>query len=62
MRVFDGIPLGQPEAVEAVKQLSPDRFRAVVQVVVRPVVQPVGKGSHVFNPQRVQPNWIDELD
>lgn len=62
MRVFDGIPLGQPEAVEAVKALSPDRFRAVVQVVMRPVVQPVGKGSHVFNPQRVQPNWVAELD
>jgi recombinase/recombinase-like zinc beta ribbon protein len=57
LRVFDGIPLGEPEAVEAVKALSADRFRAVVKVLMRPTVMPVGKGSHVFNPDRVKPNW-----
>lgn len=55
LRVFDGIPLGSDEAVAAVTSLSPDRFRAVLSVVCRVTVEPVGKGgSHTFNPERVK--------
>jgi DNA invertase Pin-like site-specific DNA recombinase len=57
LRVFDGIPLGKPEAVAAVKKLSPDRFRAVVDVLMAPTVMPVGKGGHAFDPERLKPNW-----
>jgi DNA invertase Pin-like site-specific DNA recombinase len=57
LRVFDGIPLGQPEAVDAVQQLSPDRFRAVLNVLADITVAPVGKGGHTFNPERVQVEW-----
>lgn len=55
--LFDGIPLGRPEAVDAVAQLAPDRFRKVIGALMAPVIMPVGKGSHVFNPTRVHPNW-----
>lgn len=57
-RLFDGIPLGRPEAVAAVKELSPDRFRAVVAILARVVIEPVGKGSHVHNPDRVRVTWL----
>jgi hypothetical protein len=57
LRVFDGIPLGKPEAAAAVKQLSVDRFRAVVDVLATITVAPVGKAGHVFNPERVQVAW-----
>jgi DNA invertase Pin-like site-specific DNA recombinase len=57
LQVFEGIPLGTPEAVDAVHDLSPDRFRAVIGVLMAPVVKSVGKGGHVFNPDRLQPNW-----
>ena len=57
LRVFDGIPLGTPEALEATQQLSPDRFRAVLDVLVTITVAPVGKRGHTFNPERVQVNW-----
>jgi DNA invertase Pin-like site-specific DNA recombinase len=57
MRVFDGIPLGTPEAAAAVARLSPDRLRAVLDVLMTVTVAPVGKGRHVFNPERVQVNW-----
>ena len=52
LRVFDGIPLGKPGAAAAVKKLSPDRFRAVLDVLMTVTVAPVGKGGHVFNPER----------
>lgn len=57
LRVFDGIPLGTPEAADAVAELSPDRFRAVLDVLAQVVVMPVGKSGKVFNPERVQVNW-----
>jgi DNA invertase Pin-like site-specific DNA recombinase len=57
LRLLADLPLGQPEAVEAVKRLSPDRFRAVADVLATITVAPVGKGAHVFNPERVQVNW-----
>jgi len=40
-----------------VHQLSPDRFRAVVDVLMTVTVAPVGKSGCAFNPERVQVNW-----
>lgn len=57
VRVFQDLPLGTPEAVEAVRALSPDRFRAVMEVLMTVSVAPVGKSGRVFNPERVQVNW-----
>jgi DNA invertase Pin-like site-specific DNA recombinase len=54
LRVFDGIPLGTEQAVEAVKRLTPDRFRAVLSVLCKVTIEPVGKVGHVFNPERVK--------
>lgn len=57
VRVFADLPLGTPEALDAVKRLSPDRFRAVLGVLATVTVAPVGKSGRVFNPQRVQVDW-----
>jgi DNA invertase Pin-like site-specific DNA recombinase len=57
LRVLDGIPLGKPEAAAAVKELTPDRFRAVTNLLMTVTVAPVGKGAPVFNPERVQVDW-----
>jgi hypothetical protein len=57
LRVLDGIPLGRPEAAAAVKELSPDRFRAVLDLLMTITVEPVGKSGKVFNPERVQVEW-----
>jgi DNA invertase Pin-like site-specific DNA recombinase len=57
MAVLDGIPLGKPEAREAVLELSPDRFRAVVAKLLTATVMPVGKGNHTFAPERVVVAW-----
>ncbi|MDT5346139.1 MAG: hypothetical protein QOE52_5323 [Mycobacterium sp.] len=57
VRVFQDLPLGTPEVVDAVHQLSPDRFRAVVDVLMTVTVAAVGKSGRVFNPERVQVNW-----
>lgn len=53
LRVLDGIPLGTPKVAAAIARLSPDRFRAVIDLVMTVTVMPVGKGRHVFNPDRV---------
>lgn len=58
LRVFDGIPLGTPEVAEAIKELTPDRLRAILDVVVRFTVAPVGKGGKVFKPERVRIDWL----
>ena len=58
LRVFDGIPLGKPQAAAAVQRLSPDRFRAVLDVLLTVTIAPVGRGGgHVFNPERVRVDW-----
>lgn len=57
LRVFDGIPLGTPEVADAVTRLAPDRFRAIIDVLMTVTVAPVGKSGKVFNPERVQVNW-----
>ncbi len=49
LRVFDGIPLGAHEAADAVADLSPDRFRAVLGVLGTVTVAPVGKGHRPAN-------------
>jgi hypothetical protein len=60
LRVFDGIPLGRPEAAAKVMALSPDRFRAVLDVLATITVMPVGKGGHVFDPERVKWRFVGE--
>jgi DNA invertase Pin-like site-specific DNA recombinase len=57
LRVLDGIPLGKPAAADAVARLSPDRFRAVLDLLMTVTVAPVGKSGKVFNPERVQVDW-----
>jgi DNA invertase Pin-like site-specific DNA recombinase len=57
LRVFDGLPLGKPELANALASLSPDRFRAVLDVLATITVAPVGKSGKIFNPERVQVNW-----
>ncbi|MGV0838537.1 recombinase family protein, partial [Mycolicibacterium thermoresistibile] len=65
LRVLDGVPLGQPEAVAAVEALSPDRLRAVLALLVEVTVMPVGRGYRVqgkqqFEPERVKVRWLSE--
>jgi len=43
LRVFDGMPLGTTKAVDAVQELTSDRFRAVLDVLMTVTVQRVGK-------------------
>jgi hypothetical protein len=57
LRVFDGIPLGTPEVAAAVEKLSPDRLRAVMDVLMTVTVMPVGKGGKEFKPERVKVKW-----
>lgn len=57
VRVFDGLPLGDNAVVEKVRELSPDRLRAVIAVLVEFTILPVGKGGKVFKPERLQVNW-----
>jgi hypothetical protein len=57
LRVLDGIPLGTDQVRQAVKSLSPVRLRAVIHLLMTITVEPVGKGGHVFNPDRIQVQW-----
>jgi DNA invertase Pin-like site-specific DNA recombinase len=57
MMVLGDIPLGTPQARGAVRRLSADRFRAVLAVLATVTVLPVGKGSHIFDPERVVVDW-----
>lgn len=57
LRVFDGLPLGTPDVAAAVNELSPDRLRAVMDVLMHVVVSPVGKGGKEFKPERVKVEW-----
>lgn len=56
LRVFDGLPLGRPEVVAAVKELSADRFRAVLSVLCTVTILPVGRGR-TTDPDRVRIDW-----
>ncbi|STZ58987.1 recombinase [Mycolicibacterium tokaiense] len=53
-RVLDGLELGTKAAHEAVGKLSPDRLRAVIDLLMTIVIAPVGKGGHSFKPERIQ--------
>lgn len=63
---FDGIRLGTPSAVGDVRALSPDRLRAVIDVLCELTVMPVGKGAgvrrgkrgRVFDPERIKVEWL----
>lgn len=57
LRVFADLPLGEPEVADAISRLPEGRFRAVVDLLMTVTVTPVGKGSHVFTPDRVQVAW-----
>jgi DNA invertase Pin-like site-specific DNA recombinase len=59
LAVFEGLPLGKPEVAGKLRRLSPDRYRAVVAVLMKPTVAHVGRGAHnrVFNKKRLHPNW-----
>jgi len=65
IRKFDGIRVGTPEAVDDVKGLSPDRLRAVIDVLAGITVVRSGKGSGIrkglvgreFDPERVKFAW-----
>ncbi|MGD9621252.1 MAG: recombinase family protein [Mycolicibacterium sp.] len=59
LRVFDGIPIGTDDAVEAVLNLSEDRLRRVIEILMVPTVMPVGRGHKVFDSTRLQSNWIE---
>ncbi|EJZ09468.1 recombinase family protein [Mycolicibacterium vaccae] len=61
LRVLDGLPLGNPAAIlNAVKDLTADRFRAVLDLLLEITVLPVGRGSHnrTFNPDRVHDGLV----
>lgn len=59
LRVFDGIPLGTPKAIAAVKKLTPDRIRAIMRVLMVVTIEPAGRGTQrVFNPERVTVEWF----
>jgi DNA invertase Pin-like site-specific DNA recombinase len=57
VRVFDGIPLGTPEAGAAVEALTPDRLRAVMRVLMDVKIEPTGKGGYTFHKKRVKVKW-----
>lgn len=51
LRIFADLPLGTPQIADAIKALSPGRFRAVVDVLVSVTVAPVGKGGYLVDPE-----------
>ncbi|MCV7179546.1 recombinase family protein [Mycolicibacterium sphagni] len=53
LRVLDGIPLGTDQVRDVVEGLSPVRVRSILRLLWTITVEPVGKGSHVFNPDRI---------
>jgi DNA invertase Pin-like site-specific DNA recombinase len=57
LRVFDGLNLGTPDVEIGIRALNPDRFRAVVNVLMTLTVQPVGRG-HRLNGDRFDPNRV----
>lgn len=54
LRVLDGIPLGTAEVADALADLSTDRYRAVIDLLMTVTIEPVGKGGKVFRPERVK--------
>lgn len=57
LRIFADLPLGTPEVGDAVRKLSDDRLRAVLDVLVSIRIMPVGKGNKEFRRERVLADW-----
>lgn len=60
LRVFDGIPLGTPQVAAAIEELAdeqPDRYRAILDLLITVTIAPHGKRGNVFDPERVQVLW-----
>lgn len=60
VRVLDGIPLGTPEVAGAVEKLAdeqPDRYRAILDLLMTVTIAPHGKRGNVFDPERVKVVW-----
>ena len=60
LRVFDGIPLGTPEVAAVVEQLAtdqPDRYRAIIDLLMTVTIATTGKRGNVFDPERVKVEW-----
>ncbi|HOB50958.1 MAG TPA: recombinase family protein, partial [Mycobacterium sp.] len=60
LRVFDGIPLGTPEVAAVVEQLAteqPDRYRAILDLLMTVTIATTGKRGNVFDPERVKVEW-----
>lgn len=47
LRVLDGIPLGTAEVADALADLSADRYRAVIDLLMTVTVAPVGKVGNI---------------
>jgi cytochrome c-type biogenesis protein CcmH/NrfG len=59
LRVFDGLPLGTPAVTVAVAKLSPDRFRAVMSLLMNVTIVPTDRSTgNRFDPKRVQVEWL----
>jgi len=53
VRILDGLPLGTEAAIDAVAQLSADRFRAVMDLLCTATIAPVGRGGKEFKEERI---------
>jgi hypothetical protein len=58
VRVFEGLPLGTGDVVDAVEALTADRYRAVVAALVSLTIEPVGKGHRPADGQRFDPDRV----
>ena len=47
------------QVADKIAKLSPDRLRAVFNLLATITIQPVGKGGHAFDPDRVDLDWKD---
>jgi DNA invertase Pin-like site-specific DNA recombinase len=57
LQVFDGLSLGKPEVAEQIAHLTPDRLRAIIDLLMTVTVAPVGKGGGGFKEERIQVTW-----
>jgi DNA invertase Pin-like site-specific DNA recombinase len=57
IRIFDGLELGTPKVELGIRALSPDRFRAVIDVLMTVTVLSAGKSGRQFRPERVRVDW-----
>lgn len=54
LRVLDGVPLGTAEVADALADLSTDRYRAVIDLLMTVTVNPVGKCGNIFREDRIE--------